>query len=467
MITHEHNDGDGDGKRQTGEHGGVDVAQQTVALPALGARHENANDRVHKQWVSDNLLVIERHHLSGKAGFCPRDNCYNPASLNELTRLDEYSEGPAQMVRVREGLELADLLGGQLLKRTLLVRLFQNADQELWLGAEDIGLETDRFAGSLDGGEIDVGGEVLFAGTREQIVTDAMPMIGAHGAAGASGRKYFFIGEAIINGEQFAMRQRLSGGAPPAFGGGRGFDGVIVRQHVQEFGRKLERGREAGFGDLRPDQFVAFDGDRPFEPAFLLCIPAEAMHRKSVEQFIAENDSGETGILSGQVLEVGEPTGVLIEPSQSFLLPGLPSWRRFQDAIFDLFEQNRVMKQQPVQDISGEFAIMRAGFDDLQSGTVHFWRFQPFCKLDGQQFAEEISDTDAGDEIATAADSVLLRFIIPSFRTVKSEVHEAGKRNKAFAQNFFADSVGGHFHCLQAPMALISVAANERIYGQN
>ncbi len=63
------------------------------------------------------------------------------------------------------------------------------------------------------------------------------------------------------------------------------------------------------------------------------------------------------------------------------------------------------------------------------------------------------------------AHRVFFCFVVASFGTVKRQFHEARKRNYAAFADFFADHVGGHFHCLQSGMALISVAVIERIYG--
>ena len=63
-------------------------------------------------------------------------------------------------------------------------------------------------------------GQILFAGVGEQIVADAVALVGAQRATGARGGKLFGGGEAIINRHQFALRQNPGGRAPPVFGGG-------------------------------------------------------------------------------------------------------------------------------------------------------------------------------------------------------------------------------------------------------
>ena len=78
----------------------------------------------------------------------------------------------AEVFGVGQGLELTGALGGPVRKgRGFGVRWFENAGQELGLGDEAIGLEAGGFASSTDGGEVDVGGEVLFPCPREEVGT--------------------------------------------------------------------------------------------------------------------------------------------------------------------------------------------------------------------------------------------------------------------------------------------------------
>ena len=152
------------------------------------------------------------------------------------------------MFRVREGLKLARAAGIPFAKRFILHGVSQNLREELRLRAKVFGFQSGFFAGFLDGGKIDVRGQILFADVGQQIVTDVMPEIRAERAARAAGRKDFAGGVAVINREQPAVRQNASSCAPPVFGGGRSFDGVTVGQNFQERRWKLEDGRwQIGF----------------------------------------------------------------------------------------------------------------------------------------------------------------------------------------------------------------------------
>src|ERR1019366_4450411 len=138
------------------------------------------------------------------------------------------------MFRVREGLKLARAAGIPSAKRFILHGVSQNLREKLWLRAKVFSFQSGVFAGFLNGGKIDVRGEVLFADVGQQIVADVMPKIGAQSSACASGRKDFIGGVAVINREQLAVRQNFRGFAPPVFGGGRSFDGVVVGENLQK-----------------------------------------------------------------------------------------------------------------------------------------------------------------------------------------------------------------------------------------
>ena len=388
-----------------------------------------------------------------KAGLWPGRATLRPG-------LNEDAKSAAQVFGMGEGLELAVLFGVPLAEGIVLERLIEDTGQELGLGAKTFRLQAGGFAGALDGREIDVGGQVLFAGMCQEIIADVVTMIGAKRPAGAAGRKQFGIGEAIINRHELPICQGPGGSAPPILGGGTGFNGIEVRQHFLKLRRYAQAGKFKGGRQTGPDEPVCFDGDRPFKPGFFSGIPAEAVDRKGIKQFVAENDAAERRMKCSQMFKAGKPSHLMNEVSQARFLPGLAARRWLENAEFDLLQKFWVMLLQPGENIASQPAIMGASFDDLQPRTVHFWRFEPGGELARQELTEQAADADAGDKVAGPANNVLLRFIVTSFGTVKSHFHEAGKRNCTPGENFFADEVGGHFHCLQEDLALISVANN-------
>ena len=68
------------------------------------------------------------------------------------------------MFGVREGLKLARAAGVPFAKIFFLHGVAQNLREKLWLRAKVFGFQSGVFAGFLNGGKIDVRGEVLFAG---------------------------------------------------------------------------------------------------------------------------------------------------------------------------------------------------------------------------------------------------------------------------------------------------------------
>ena len=96
------------------------------------------------------------------------------------------------------------------------------------MGQKGVRGQAGGFSGGLQGGEIDVGCEVLFAGVRQEVGIELMLVVGAEGAVGSVGCEEFFGGEAVIEREQFATAQRVSGLGPPLFGGGTGVENEAV-----------------------------------------------------------------------------------------------------------------------------------------------------------------------------------------------------------------------------------------------
>ena len=115
--------------------------------------------------------------------------------------MDEDAEGAAEVFGMGQGLELARALGVEGREPALGHGLLQDSREKPGLGAQGFGLQAGGFAGLLDGGEIDVRGEVLFAGMGEQIVRDMVAMIGPQGAVEARGRNHFLRRIAIVDGQ--------------------------------------------------------------------------------------------------------------------------------------------------------------------------------------------------------------------------------------------------------------------------
>ena len=192
------------------------------------------------------------------------------------------------MFRMRERLKLPRAAGVPFGKGIFRDGLLENTREKPRLRAKIHGLQSAGLARILNGREIDVRGQILFARIGQQIVGDMVAMIRAKRAAKAGRRKHFVTSEAVVKRQQFAARQNSGGGAPPSFGGRTGFDDVAIRQH----GFQLRIADcEWRIRNLRPTKSIASNGDAPFKPFFFFRIPAVAMDGKSVQQFVAENDA--------------------------------------------------------------------------------------------------------------------------------------------------------------------------------
>ncbi len=124
------------------------------------------------------------------------------------------------MFGMREGLKLARAAGIPFRKTFFPRGPFQNAREKLRLRLKTFRGQPGCFTGLLDCGKIDVRGQILFAGIRQQVIADLMPEIGAKRAVRARRRKSFSLRESVINRHQLAVSQTSGGLMPPLLGGG-------------------------------------------------------------------------------------------------------------------------------------------------------------------------------------------------------------------------------------------------------
>ena len=159
-------------------------------------------------------------------------------------------------------------------------------------------------------------------------------MISPQGPPRAFGRKELLRGQAVIASQQIALPQKGSGSLPPLSSGRARFGGEPIRQYGLQFlhMKKTERGvrgknlglRITDFGPgfrrhSRPDKIFVFHRDAPFKPGPGIRIPAEAMNRQRIEQFVGENDSLYAGWR--QLFQGMEPADLRGEPLQCSFLP--------------------------------------------------------------------------------------------------------------------------------------------------
>ena len=94
------------------------------------------------------------------------------------------------MFGMGQGLELADLGGSPIAEGgSLAIGVADDAGEELCLAHQGFGAQAFGFAGFAEDGEVDVGGEVLFAGVDEQVAGLMVAMTGAEVPCFRSGVK--------------------------------------------------------------------------------------------------------------------------------------------------------------------------------------------------------------------------------------------------------------------------------------
>ena len=257
--------------------------------------------------------------------------------------------------------------------------------EETGLCGERVGAEAGGFAGGLERGEIDVGGEVLAAGSGEEVRAGTVLRVGAERAVGAGGREEIRGVQAVIEGEKFAVTQGVRGVAPPRDGGGADFGGEAIGQHGGEFGGRREGMKKfawlAGQREARPDEIVAVAGDAPLEPLRVGRVPAEAAHGKGVEEFVGEDEAVNAG--GGQFVPAAQPADFFCERLQRCGLPGLAARGGLEDEVFEVGELLGAFALEPGENVARELAVVRAGFDELERlvrwrqrrlGSARRWR---------------------------------------------------------------------------------------------
>ena len=126
------------------------------------------------------------------------------------------------------------------------------------------------------------------------------------------------------------------------------------------------------------------------------------MDRQGVEQFVGEDDSLNTG--RGRFIPGLEPVHFAGKWTQPFLLPLPAARRRFQNPVLQYVQQIGPARFEPVKNVFGQPAVVRAGFEELELFKAAF--FHPPGELKGEQFAEQAADTRARIEIAAFAGRV-------------------------------------------------------------
>src|SRR5205823_7250324 len=108
-------------------------------------------------------------------------------------------------------------------------------------------------------------------------------------------------------------------------------------------------------GQPRPGKTARLAPHRPLEPFLFPSIPAEAVNRKGIEQFVGKNHP-----LHGRPRRAFpgmEPANPRSERGQRRLLPLPPPDRRFQNPVLEVGEQAGPPPFEPSEDISSQTPI--------------------------------------------------------------------------------------------------------------
>ena len=103
------------------------------------------------------------------------------------------------------------------------------------------------------------------------------------------------------------------------------------------------------------------------------------------------------------------------------------------------------MGLEPGEDVFGELAIVRTGFEELAGGRAGGGGDagrEPGGELIGEEFAKEFADGDAGVEVATLTDDLRSAFVVAEFGMVERGGHEARAGEGAGAGDFRAQKCG-------------------------
>jgi hypothetical protein len=93
---------------------------------------------------------------------------------------------------------------------------------------------------------------------------------------------------------------------------------------------------------------------------------------------------------------------------------------------------------------------------------------EPLAKLEGQEFAKERSDTDAGVKVPCPADLVLFRLIKSINWTIKGQFHEAGEGDGSPPSHFGPNNFVQFAQFMQAGAVLaIGPADHTEFYGED
>ncbi len=313
--------------------------------------------------------------------------------------MNQYPERTTQVLRVGERLELPDFSHRR--RGGIGPHTLGDAREKFRLRNKRFRLEPHILALAHQLGEVHMRGQILFARSREQIIADRLSTIGAESSVPTFRSQELFGQHAIIDRAQTASPNHLRRVTPPVTCVGADFKDIAIRQHSTQLRRQDKPSAFKRFLTVKrriehpsPNELFSVQRDAPFEPTSLICIPAETVDRKRIDQFIGENDAGDT-----VRLQIGKgiyPTNAIAISPQRGLLPSAAGFGRLNQNIRDTLKDTGVAIANRTEKISSQPAIVCPGLDPVDR-TGKF--FTPRGELGGKKPPKQAPDTDAGDKI--------------------------------------------------------------------
>jgi len=309
---------------------------------------------------------------------------------------------------------------------------FANAHQELRLSCEFVCVHSSFFGSSGEGGEVDVGGDVLLAGGLVGIGADGVLANRFDCAAMTSGELFVARIAVVDDDEKSAVKP--GGLAHIQLSLRRDFDALAwFRMNgvaVEEF-KFFWRGRHPGFDKAA---VTRIDSQGAFR--------AQDFNGDGVKEFVGEDDV------------MGEEIIVLRQERDS------ARFKMMCKGLFEAFTQDRRFLSEsvmhggkeigkflggPIQDVAGEQPASRAEFKEDE--RIRRAQDSPhFFELAGHEASEDRVHIARCVEITRLAELIGMSRIVAEFLIVEAPFHIAGEGNRAAGMDLLLDFFPERFH---------------------
>lgn len=281
--------------------------------------------------------------------------------------------------------------------------------------------------GLLHPREIDVGGEVLTAGSGEGIVADAVVLKGPQGAAGSLRQVVVLAPLAVVHDPPPPPLEELRRVGHPGIDREAHFGEVSLgKVGTERLGEVGERGPEGRAGEDRTSR-LGVPGDPALAPAPPL--EGDEVDGKGVEELVAQEDPGGGGRLGEGGDEARARPGEIGEEGFQRLSEGGAG---FDDPVFEPGEESGTDFAEGREEVPGEPPVVSSLLDEDEGELCPEIRLPVADEALREEEAEGLPHGDAGVEVALPpqiAESGVLAAaaVIARFRVVEGQVHPLGE----------------------------------------